>query len=319
MISEIIHNRKQRLILLCVLLSILVHVGFVALNFFHQFNNAQPFNSPPQKKPKPMMMMQQPPQPMHRVHRAGTGKNAPKTDKALGMGQQQVPIQAPPMKQRTPPPPTQELQKPQPIEQKQTPKKPPLKKKDVKMQKRTFTSPSGKLPMQKFFQDAIDEEDQRQQDAAQQSLDFLSPQSIYQAMRQRAAEASAPGVAEQYGDLKYLHYNQKVYQALQQSMSINVNRLSQQQHKMLIEGVDHPTRIRFALDQNGKIKGMSVTLSSGNPSYDSIAHQIVKDASYPPIPKSFDMQTTYHTYGIVLYYTGAPQPNFGVSPYLEGE
>ncbi len=319
MISEIIHNRKQRLILLCVLLSLLVHLGFIALNFVHQFNNAQPFSSPAQKKPKPMMMMQQPPQPMRRVHRAGTGKNAPRAAKALSMGQQ-VPIQAPTMQQRTPPPQTQEPQKKtQPTEQKQIPQKPKTKKKDVKMQKRTFTSPSGKLPMQQFFQDAIDEEDRYKQNAAQQALDFLSPQSIYQAMRQRASEASAPGVTEQYGDLKYLHYNQKVYQALQQSMSINVNRLSQQQHKMLIEGVDHPTRIRFALDQNGKIKGISVILSSGNPSYDSITHQIVKDASYPPIPKSFDMQTTYHTYGIVLYYTGAPQPNFGVSPYLEGE
>ena len=177
------------------------------------------------------------------------------------------------------------------------------------MQKRTFTSPTGKLPMQKFFQDAIDEEDQYQQSAASSTLDFLSPQNMYQAMRQRATEASAPGVAEQYGDLKYLHYNQKVYQALQQSMSILASRLSQNQHKTLLEGVDHPTRIRFALDQNGKIKGISIILSSGNPSYDSVAYQIVKDASYPPIPKSFDMHTTYHTYGIVLYYTGMPQPN----------
>ena len=153
------------------------------------------------------------------------------------------------------------------------------------------------------------------------SLSFLSPQNIYQAMRQRATEmtASSPGVAEQYGEFKYLHYNQKVYQALQQSMSIIANRLSQQQHDMLLHNIQHPTRIRFALDQQGQLKGIAIILASGNPAYDSLAYQIVKEASYPPIPKSFNMHTTYHTYAIVLYYNGVPQDNFGVSPYLEGE
>ena len=109
MISEIIQNRKQRIILLCLLFSLLIHLGFIALNFVHQFNNAEPLTFPTAQKPKPMMMMQKPPQSMHRMHRAGTGKNAPKTEKALGMGQS-VPIQAPQMQQRTPPP---QQQKPQ--------------------------------------------------------------------------------------------------------------------------------------------------------------------------------------------------------------
>ncbi|KKP95183.1 MAG: hypothetical protein US13_C0011G0028 [candidate division TM6 bacterium GW2011_GWE2_36_25] len=277
-----------------------------------------------------MLMMKQPPaqpQSTHRVHRAGTGLDAPKTDKALAMGGQQIPlqppIQAPEMKERPlmPQEPVQEKSPQTTPEKKTVTEKTPTKPKESPS--RTFTSPSGKVPMQRFFQDAIDEAERTEQDIKtnKKSLSFLSPQNIYQAMRQRATEmtASSPGVAEQYGEFKYLHYNQKVYQALQQSMSIIANRLSQQQHDMLLHNIQHPTRIRFALDQQGQLKGIAIILASGNPAYDSLAYQIVKEASYPPIPKSFNMHTTYHTYGIVLYYNGVPQDNFGVSPYLEGE
>lgn len=128
------------------------------------------------------------------------------------------------------------------------------------------------------------------------------------------------GVASQYGDPRFLFYNRKIYQALQQSMNIEVQKLTNVQFGRMMHGVKAPTRIRFALDADGHIKDVRVVESSGNYYYDILSQAIVKEASYPPIPRSFGMHTTYHAYGIILYHDASiPSDTIGVSPYLEGE
>ena len=314
-------NRKQKLyILICVAISILLHLLLLILNLFfeHKVPTFQKIAAPIQQKSNPIMMMQQPPNPpMHRIHRAGTGEQAPRTEKALSMGQPSAPM-TPPMPAQTTPPSQHER-----TSAEKKAEKAPAKKNKPQKQTRTFTSPTGRVPIQQFFQDAIDEDNTPEQDTKElkKALYFLSPQHLYETMRKQAVEtpSSSGGVAEQFGNTKYLHYNRKVYEGLQQAMNLIVSRLSQAQYKMTIDQIQHPTRIRFALDQNGKLLGLTIVLSSGNRAYDAMASQIVQDASYPPIPKSFNMHTTYHTYGIVLFYDGPPRDDMGVSPYLEGE
>lgn len=124
----------------------------------------------------------------------------------------------------------------------------------------------------------------------------------------------------QYGDPRFLHYNSKIYHALQQSMSIVINTLSAMQYRNALDGVRSPTRIRFALDREGAVISIVITRSSGNMRYDNLSYKIVQEASYPSIPKSFGLSVTYHQYGILLYDVGpGPHQNIGVSPYLEGE
>jgi len=299
-------NRKQKsLIFICIAISLLLHIMLIVINII--LNKGAPRTAKQSQTPKQTTMTIM--KPTRRIHRAGTGKQAPQTTKVLTPTPQPARPVRPPRSTRQP------QQAPE-----QSDKKTSAKKKQPKKQKRTFTSPTGRIPMQQFFQDALDEQQVKDETIeTKKVLSFLSPQHLYQAMRQNAMNTQSDGTTTQYGDLKYLHYNRKVYQALQQSMNLMVSRLSREQYKMALEDIQHPTRIRFALDQDGKLAGLTVVLSSGNYRYDALAYQIIQEASYPPIPKSFNMHTTYHTYGIILYYDGAPHDRIGVSPYLEGE
>ena len=323
MIPEIVNKKQEQIILICIVISLLLHIA-VLLFYLNQKSDFSSFKKQlaiaPKKSTKPIYMTKTPPQPpAHRVHRAGTGTDAPKTEKALSMGTPQ--IQPPSM---TPPVPHPPQQTPTPPTEPTPPKKIEKKAEQHLKQKKIITSPSGRIPMQQFFQDAIDEEQIQEQDTTslKSALHFLAPQHIYAAMKQQAVDAPPTnGVAKQYGESKYLHYNQKIYQALQQSMNLLANRLSKNKYEEIMYNVQQPTRIRFALDQQGKLKGISILINSGNMLYDKLAYQIVTEGSYPPIPKSFNMHTTYHTYGIILMYDGARSydNNIGVSPYLEGE
>ncbi len=359
MIAEIRSSRKLQLVLACIIFSLFLHVVMVYFNIV--FNKVQDYPAPElkkippriQTKQKPMTMMKQPPQPTRRIHRAGTSKQAPKTEKALAPQKPKQALPLPSAAQPTPQPPQQK-----PPEPKQEPKQAPPKqvspeqvspkqvsperikpkqtqqahpKQRIKKttQKKEPKPPrqkpvSGRPAMKKFFEDSLKEEQTSSERATQtdderKTLSFLSPNNLYHSMRERALTQPQPGIAEQYGDMKYLHYNQKIYQALQQAMNIVVRNLPRAQYQSALESIQHPARIRFAVDKNGKLKGLSLVTSSGNPYYDMIAQQVIREASYPPIPKSFNMNTTYHTYGIILYNDGSPQNNLGVSPYLEGE
>jgi len=310
-----ISHKQKSLIFVCIALSILLHIVLIIVNII--FNPSIPTaikKTFPSKKQAPMTMLKQPPP--RRLHRAGTDKQAPKTTKPLAPTQQ--PAGQPPIV----PPQSRPVQPPQEQPKKEAPK-PKAKKTEQKIEpkkeKRTPTTQASKRGIQKFFQDAIDKEAASQERSeSKNSLHFLSPQHLYEAMRKNATQEQ-PGATQQFGELKYLHYNQKVYQALQQSMNLVVSRLSRDRYTMALDKIQHPTRIRFALNKDGKLIGVSIVLSSGNVQYDAVAQRIVQEGSYPPIPKSFNMHTTYHTYGIVLYYDGAPRDQIGVSPYLEGE
>jgi TonB family protein len=135
-----------------------------------------------------------------------------------------------------------------------------------------------------------------------------------------ASTYGASNVQRQYGDQRFLHYNRKIYQALQQSMDLVMRTLSMAQYQAAMDGVRAPTRINFSLDQNGQLVTVSVARSSGNIRYDNLAQKIIRDAAYPSIPKSFELRTTYHHYGILLFDPGpGARDTIGVSPYLEGE
>lgn len=163
-------------------------------------------------------------------------------------------------------------------------------------------------------------------------LSFLSQQRFTDMMRQNilANQDDAPaggigmpghsgGMAQQRGDPKYLHYNSKVYTAIQQSMDVTVAQLSRGQHAALLDGVKHPARVRFALDSDGKPHDIRISVASGNERYDALVLSIIAQASFPSIPRSFDMRVTYHNYGIILYADGTPREHIGVAPYIEGE
>jgi len=164
-------------------------------------------------------------------------------------------------------------------------------------------------------------------------LNFLSQENFEHMIREHMSEDGAQTGAEesddhnawygshvqnQYGDMRFLHYNRKIYQALQQSMSIVMGGISPAQYRAVMDGVRTPTRINFALDQNGQVISITIGHASGNLRYDNLAIKIVKEASYPTIPKSFELHTTYHHYGILLFDPGS-DANIGVSPFLEGE
>ncbi len=103
-------------------------------------------------------------------------------------------------------------------------------------------------------------------------------------------------------------------------MDIVLSSLTPAVYRAALDGVRYPTRIRFTLDQDGQLTSITIARSSGNPRYDNLSYKIVQEASYPSIPKSFGLHTTYHNYNILLYDVGpGPHANIGVSPYLEGE
>ena len=127
------------------------------------------------------------------------------------------------------------------------------------------------------------------------------------------------GVAQQYGDPKYLHYNSKVYTAIQQSMEVAMAQLSHRQYAAIIDGTKRAARVRFALDNTGAPQAIRIAVSSGNESYDTLVQRIIAEASFPSIPQSFNMHATYHNYGIILYADGTSREHIGVSPYIDGE
>lgn len=171
------------------------------------------------------------------------------------------------------------------------------------------------------------------------NLSFLNDASMREAVRTHAlSDADTPegdgsgfgvgsglglggpgGADAQYGDPKYLFYNRKVYQGLQQSMMIQMQQVTTVQMARLTHGLQAPTAVRFALDERGRVKDARVVRASGNYYYDTLALAIVKEASYPPIPRSFGMHTTYYTYSIILFDSGYAPDTVGVSPYIEGE
>ena len=167
-------------------------------------------------------------------------------------------------------------------------------------------------------------------------LNFLAQSNFEQMIREqnRTEEAGQAGTEagvegefhgtsqtqSQYGDPRFLHYKSKIYRALQQSMDIVLSSLTQAVYRAALDGIRYPTRIRFALDQDGQLISITIVRSSENPRYDNLAYKIIQEASYPSIPKSFGLHTTYHNYNILLYDIGPEtHANIGVSPYLEGE
>jgi|GEM_PF-1851985 len=169
-----------------------------------------------------------------------------------------------------------------------------------------------------------------------QGLDFLSRENFERMIRDQfsgdgdgvvGTEAGYEGVfhgastiSSQYGDPRYLHYNSKIYHALQQSMDVVMSGINPAYYRTVMDGITRPAGIRFALDQEGQVKFLHVARSSGNVRYDILATKIVQEASFPSIPKSFGFHTTYHNYNILLYDVGpGPHANIGVAPYLEGE
>lgn len=150
----------------------------------------------------------------------------------------------------------------------------------------------------------------------QQMLDFLAPQPMYEYMRQKAINSAAYS-NDQYGDPRFFHYNQKVSKALRQSININKNHYSQQQILAILGEAKRPTRLRISLDKDGKVTSIRLLVSSESERFDAMTYQFIRDASFPPIPASFNMHTTYHNMEIIPHGTG-----YGVdtiSPYLEGE
>lgn len=183
----------------------------------------------------------------------------------------------------------------------------------------------------KTSNDAAQEATSVHQTTAPASLSFLAPQHFQDMMRQNIlAPDDEPiggigepgvsgGVARQYGDPKYLHYNSKVYTAIQQSLDVEMSQLSYAAYAALLEGVKRPARVRFSLDRDGKPHDIHISLSSNNARYDALVLRIIAQASFPAIPRSFNMHTTYQDRGIILYNDGTPHEHIGVSSYLDGE
>lgn len=279
---------------------------------------------------------QEPPAPTHRVYRAGTGFDAPQTDKPLATAsaghvkksaaaptQQQLPKQV-----LIPTPtathPTISTQPHQDTSQ-FNPNRFPI----VIHEKAEHTA-TAPIP----HPSPVPAQHSTPTPQAPNAFSFLAQNKFNEIIQSDATGdntnenthtnntngfGSRSGVHEQYGDPRFLHYNSRVYSALQQSMNISLSRINQRYYHMILEDTHTPTRIRFALDQDGTVVQATITRSSGNQHYDALAKTIVQEASYPPIPASFNMHTTYHQYGIILYNDGTLNDHVGVSPYLEGE
>jgi hypothetical protein len=344
-IAEIRSNRRLQLIIICIALSILLHLIIIYINLTLK---PTPDTAPlfPPSKQKPMTILKRPPAktqpappptpPHRRIHKAGTSTHAPKTEQALTPDPTHTPqatkIPTPTQVPQVPPSTPQPSLTP-PKQPMAKPTKPPEAAKNIPVTEKPRPT---RRPMQRFFDDAIKKEQQRialytKPDDAPfdktddhaaptkeySSLSFLAPDNIYTDMRSKVVHQ--PGIAEQYGDLKYLHYNRKIYQALQQSINIALRNLSQNQYNATFESIQRPARVRFSLDKNGRPHHIRITMSSGNAHYDTLVQNIVQSSAFPPIPQSFNMHTTHHAYGVILYDDGKSHENIGVSPYLEGE
>lgn len=296
------------------------------------------------------------PAPERRRYRVGTGFDAPDTDKALALGQKiaegrvggqravahkqvgtdlQVPV---PLATEMPVPVAQRVPASSYGHQPSHVSSDAL---DALLE--PVSSIAGRVPIRVIGADGATFEQQevgdgdrtvepvRRQAGAPAALSFLAPQQFQDRMRQQilapddepiggiGVPGVSGGVAQQRGDPKYLHYNSKVYTAIQQSMDFVMSQLSHAAYKAMLEEIKHAARVRFSLDADGKPHDVRISLSSGNARYDAIVIRIIEQASFPSIPRSFNFHMTYQDCGIILYDDGTPHERIGVSSYIEGE
>lgn len=155
------------------------------------------------------------------------------------------------------------------------------------------------------------------------NLNFLRDDNVYESIREGAINQQRngrpAGSPAQYGEIKYLHYNQRVYTAMQESMNILMRTMRAAQYRAIMQDICTPTRVRFCLNRNGKLEYAQIAVPSSNPLYDQVALKIIEEASFPSIPSSFNLEKTYFTYGILLYEDDGGHYEIGVSPFLEGD